>query len=148
MKWRFHAIFAVGATIVVVLTVGWGFMLVGSPTTRWLERIDERRVKDLQIITREIESMVLDQHNKGTLKSQLPKTLDEAIQRSRHEKLNVRDPVTRMPYGFTVKNETTFELCATFARKRDEDNQVFWNHPAGSHCFTINVLDIPEMFPY
>jgi hypothetical protein len=34
-------------------------------------------------------------------------------------------------------------LCATFARSRDSDSQVFWNHAAGSACFTINVLDEP-----
>ena len=71
------------------------------------------------------------------------KTLEEAANRSRNERVNPRDPETGEPYRYTVKNETTYELCATFARPRDWDSRVFWNHRAGAHCFTINVLDPP-----
>jgi hypothetical protein len=87
--------------------------------------------------------MVQDLDNKGTLKEPLPKTLEEAAKRARDERLNARDPETNAPYRFRFKDATTYELCATFARSRDSDASVFWNHPAGTHCFTINVLDPP-----
>jgi hypothetical protein len=63
--------------------------------------------------------------------------------RARDERINLRDPETNEPYTYTVQNESTFELCATFTRPREYTSGVFWNHPAGRHCFTINVLDPP-----
>ncbi len=143
MTLRIHAGFALAASIVVAFAVAWGFFLVGSPATRRLEHFDERRLQDLQTIAREIQSMVENENKKGTLKGPLPKTLEEAAQRARDQRLNSRDPETNEPYRFRIKNETTYELCATFARPRNSDSGVFWNHPAGSHCFTINVLDPP-----
>jgi hypothetical protein len=143
MTRRTHAGFAVVASVVVAFAIGWGFVLVGSPANRRLEHFDERRLQDLQTIAREIQSMVEDRNNKGTLKEPLPKTLEEAAKRARDERLNPRDPATNEPYRFRIKDATTYELCATFGRARDSDASVFWNHPAGTHCFTINVLDPP-----
>jgi len=143
MTLRIHAAFAVVASVVVAVAVAWGFFLVGSPATRRLEHFDEHRLQDLQTIAREIQSMVENRNKRGTLKEPLPKTLEEAAERARDERLNPSDPETNEPYRFRINNETTYELCATFARKRDSDARVFWNHPAGKHCFTINVLDPP-----
>jgi hypothetical protein len=143
MTARAHAAFGVTASIVVMFAIVWGFVLVGSPTTRRLERLDEQRLRDLQSIASEIQSMVMNPHKQGELKEPLPKTLDEALQRARSARLNPRDPETGEPYRYTVKGETTYELCATFVRRRDADFSVFWNHPAGAHCFTISVLDPP-----
>ncbi len=114
MTLRIHAAFALAASIVVAFAVAWGFFLVGSPATRRLERFDERRLQDLQTIAREIQSMVENENKKGTLKGPLPKTLEEAAQRARDQRLNSRDPETNEPYRFRIKNETTYELCATF----------------------------------
>jgi hypothetical protein len=148
MSPRFHTAFALAATIVVVAAVGWGFILAGSPAARRLERFDDQRLRDLQTIAREIQSTVADPNvtnpkDKGSLKAPLPRTLEEAAKTARGEKINLRDPQTDEPYGYTVKNDTNYELCATFARPRDEDSGVFWNHAAGAHCFTINVVDPP-----
>lgn len=143
MTMRTHAAFAVAATLAVVATMAWGFYIVGSPGARRLERFDEQRLSDLQAIAREIQVMVTDRGRVPKLREPLPQTLEEAVERSRNERLNLSDPETGAPYRYAVKNETTFELCAKFARPRDWDMRVFWNHPAGEHCFTINVLDPP-----
>jgi hypothetical protein len=143
MSPRIHTAFAVVASVVVAFTVACGFILVGSPATRRLERFDEQRLQDLQTIAREIQWIVVDSNNKGTLKEALPMTLDDAAERARDKRLNPRDPETGEPYVYALTNETTFKLCATFARPREWDSNVFWNHPAGAHCFTINVLDPP-----
>lgn len=143
---RIHAAFGILATLVVVLAVGWGFYLVGSPAARRKEHFDKQRLEDLQTIALAIESMVVDLNNQGQLKGPLPQTLAEAAERARNERLNPRDPETGEPYGYTVKDETTYELCATFSLERDSDSPVFWNHSAGRHCFTINVLDPPPYY--
>lgn len=143
MTRRIHATFTFVASMVVACTVAWGFVLVGSPATMRLERFDARRLQDLQTIAREIHSMVVNPNMKETLKEPLPKTLEEAATRARNERLNPLDPETGVPYRYAVKNETTFELCATFSRPRNADSRVFWNHPAGEHCFTIMIFDPP-----
>jgi hypothetical protein len=143
MTARTHAAFGVVASIVVAFAVVWGFTVAGSPALRRLERLDEQRLRDLQTIAGEIHSMVMHPDKKGELKEPLPQTLDEAAQRARAAKLNTHDPETGEPYRYTVKNKMTYELCATFSRPRESDQGVFWNHPAGEHCFTINVLDPP-----
>jgi hypothetical protein len=137
--------FGIAASIVVISAIVWGFVLAGSPATRRLERFDLQRLQDLQTIAREIQSMVEYAYpeRKRELKEPLPRTLDEAVRRARGAKLNPRDPETGEPYRYTVENETTYELCARFTRKRESDFRVFWNHPSGEHCFTINVLDPP-----
>jgi hypothetical protein len=91
----------------------------------------------------EIEAMVVETNGKRQLKSPLPHTLDQAVNQARGTRINPRDPETGEPYRYTIKNETTYELCATFAAQRQSDYSVFWNHPAGEHCFTIDVIDPP-----
>lgn len=140
---RVHVLFGAATSIVVGLVVAWGFFLIGSPASRRLEHFDQQRLQDLQTIAREIQHMVEDPNEKGKLKGALPKTLDEAANKARDERLNPRDPETGEPYRYTVTSDTTYELCATFALARDSDSSIFWNHPAGVHCFTINVLDPP-----
>ena len=143
MSLRLHAVFTVLATVVVTTAVAWGFVLVGSPEQRRLARFDEQRLQDLQTIAREIQSLVVDPNKTGKLKEKLPPTLADAVKMARNQRLNLRDPQTDQPYAYTVKSESTYELCATFALPCQSDYQVFWNHPAGPHCFIINTLDPP-----
>ncbi len=146
MSWRFHILFASAATLVVVSTIAWGFFLVGSPASRRLERLDEQRLDDLQTIAREVQAMVQDPNNSGKLREALPKTLEEAARRARNEKINLSDPESGEAYRYRATSETTYELCATFTGQRDSDASVFWNHPAGEHCFKIDVLDPPPFY--
>lgn len=146
MSWRFHAVFAVLASVAVAIAIAWGFMLVGSPGARRLERFDEQRLQDLQAIVREVHAMVVDADKPPSLKGPLPKTLEEVGERARSERVKLNDPETGEPYSYVVKDENTFELCATFTMVRSSDRSVFWNHPAGRHCFTIHVLDPPPFY--
>jgi hypothetical protein len=145
MSTKIHAAFAVAATLVVGFAVAWGFVLAGSPTTRRLQLLDEHRVEDLRAIVRSIEERNTSRSLDGTRKltGSLPKTLDEAAKQARSEKISIRDPETDEPYDYAIIADHTLRLCAVFARARTSNNRVFWNHPAGRHCYTINVLDPP-----
>ena len=140
---RIHTIFSVASTLVVAIAVVWGFVLVGSPGTTRLQRLDQRRLDDLQTIFREIQSLCHDEDIKDRLKRPLPESLEQLATLARDERINLLDPETGQRYRYTVKSETTYELCATFSLSRDSDSNVFWNHPAGEHCFTIDALDPP-----
>ena len=146
MTTRTHVVFSVALTIVVIVAVVWGVVLVGSPTTARLQRFDQQRLEDLQTIFREVQSLCQDPDIKDELKRALPDTLDELAALARSERINLTDPETRQRYVYTVKDGTTYELCATFTWKRDSDVEVFWNHASGKQCFTIDALDPPESY--
>ena len=143
MTTRIHALFSIFSSVVVVLTVVWGAMLVGSPGTARLRRFDAQRLRDLQTISREVQSLCHDPDIKQELKRPLPRTLEELAALARSERVNLTDPETGERYIYTPNAETTYELCATFSMARDSDVNVFWNHPSGKHCFTIDALDPP-----
>ena len=70
---RTHAGFAIVASVIVAFAVAWGFVVVGSPSMRRLERFDEQRLRDLQTIAREIQSMVVDTEQKRNAQGIAPK---------------------------------------------------------------------------
>ena len=108
-----------------------------------LQRFDQQRLEHLQTIFREVQSLCRDPEIKNELKRELPTTLEELATLARTERINLLDPETGQRYVYTVKSETAYELCATFTTKRNSDMQVFWNHPEGAHCFTVDALDPP-----
>ncbi len=130
MNSRFHALSAIVATIAVAVAIAWGFVLVGSPGGRRLERVDEQRLSDLQTIVREIHSLMIDpmattEKEKIMLKTTLPKSLEELAAAARDEKINLADPETGEPYTYTIKDKTTFESCAMFARPQKRIERYF-----------------------
>jgi hypothetical protein len=143
MTKRTHVIFSSVLSAVVVATVVWGVVVVGTPGKARLQRLDRQRLQDLQTIYREVQSLCQDPDIKDELKRPLPRTLEELASLARSERISLTDPETNEPYVYAVKDGTTYELCATFDLIRDSDVEVFWNHPVGSHCFTVDALDPP-----
>jgi hypothetical protein len=129
--------------MVVIGAVVWGVALVGTPGTARLQRFDQRRLGDLQTIFREVQLLCRDPDIKHELKRALPETLDDLEALARSERIRLTDPETGQRYVYTVKDGTTYELCATFSLERDSDVEVFWNHTSGRHCFTVDALDPP-----
>ncbi len=143
MTQRIHVIFSAAMSVVVIAAVVWGVALVGSPATARLQRFDHQRLEDLRTIHRELQSLCHDPDLKDQLKRELPGTLEELAMLARIERINLNDPETNQPYVYSVRDGTSYELCATFSRERDSDVAVFWNHREGRHCFTFDALDPP-----
>jgi len=143
-----HRLFGSIAMVVIGASIVWGFVLVGSPISARQRRFDDQRLEDLQAIEMGIERLCVEQEfregrMRKTWKAPLPATLDELTERAREENyytLNTTDPKTEAPYEYKVTGETTYKLCATFALVRDYKINMFWNHPAGPHCFTIDAM--------
>ena len=142
MNQRVHLLFSAALSVLVIVTVVWGVALVGSPATARLQRFDYQRLQDLQIIYREVQLLCHDPEVKDELKRPLPATLEELAGLARSKRINLFDPETGEPYAYRVAGDT-YELCATFSMRRNSDAEVFWNHPSGKHCFTIDALDPP-----
>lgn len=143
MTTRIHVLFSVALSMIVIVAVVWGIALVGSPGVARLQRFDQQRLEDLRTIFREVQSLCHDPDIKNELKRALPDSLDELARLARTERINLTDPETGQAYVYTVKGQTTYELCAKFSLERNSDAEVFWNHASGNHCYTVDALDPP-----
>jgi len=143
-----HRLFGSIAMVVIGAAIIWGFVLVGSPISARLRRFDDQRLEDLQAIEREVEQLCVEREfregrMRKTWKAPLPTTLDEVAEKTRgtrYTTLDVTDPETGAAYEYKVTGQTTYELCATFGLVREYKTDMFWNHPAGPHCFTIDAM--------
>jgi hypothetical protein len=135
--------FALIVGILLVIGLAVGFWMVGSPITARTRKFDERRLNDLRAISQAIERMVVTRDNDGWhLARALPERLEDVAKFVRNDEysrpLVLVDPATNQPYGYKVRSESEYELCATFAFPSTDEGR--WNHPAGQHCFVINPL--------
>lgn len=142
-----HTLFGWFSFAIVAVAIVWGIWIVGSPTSGRLHQFDDRRLEDLRAIDNEIISIVRPfSEQPGVpvptkLNKPLPPTLQEVALQAQYQKLSLNDPQTRDPYEYRVLDAAHFELCATFNFVRDRQFDIQWNHPAGHHCFRVDVLE-------
>jgi hypothetical protein len=149
---------------IVVISVVWGFFVIGSPNHFRNIRYDDQRVSDLQ----SIQWQLLDKYQ---TKGSLPKSLSELSDSLSGYSVPV-DPETGESYEY--KNPTTlatttltFELCADFSEKSQDlegrggytepsypakdiyydpgFGNAKWEHNSGKTCFqrTIDPIKYP-----
>lgn len=141
-----HRTFFGSMCVIVPLVFLWGIVIVGSPMYGRQQRFDEVRVNHLRQINEEILNQVYGDTRYAVpasvkqLPRPLPKDLATVAQNAQYHKLSLTDPDTAAPYEYTVRG-TEYDLCATFDLERGLDSDIFWNHPAGHHCFTFDALD-------
>lgn len=141
-------------TVVSVVAVGivGAFFVVGSPQQERLRRFDEQRVSDLENIQWQIV-------NYWQKKQSLPadfSLLEDDIMGSRA----AMDPETGAMYGYEVRGNLMFVLCATFSLPSagkevinsraipvapDSEFGANWEHAAGHVCFE-RTID-PDLYP-
>ena len=143
---RIHGTFAIAAGSIVAIAVVWGFVVVGSPATERLRKLDDRRVDDLEgIRTAIVHISVGDAEGVAEtdrkMSRPLPRTLEEVVAGAKARRPFIRDPQSGDPYGYEVVSDRRFRLCAAFVMPRDENHAAVWNHPAGRHCFEFDVLE-------
>lgn len=137
-----HRSFGAASTVIVLIALTWGFTIVGSPFTGRLERFDERRLQDLQAINSEILAIVYGNRVGAPdtkLVRALPISLDDMLQNAINQRPEIIDPQTSASYEYTVTDASHFQLCATFAFARIQPYDIFWDHPAGRHCYDFDV---------
>ena len=139
--------FGIAACVIALGTVVWGMFFAGTPGGQRLVRLDERRVNDLRTIQQEVYNIAydgVDRYNNGrpytALPNPLPATLAQVAEEAEYNKPVITDPETGAEYRYEI-DDTTFRLCATFSTVRDQDYDIFWNHPATDHCYEFDALD-------
>ncbi|MFA6315471.1 MAG: DUF5671 domain-containing protein [Candidatus Paceibacterota bacterium] len=146
-----------GIVIVLASIIG-GFIIVGTPGTQRLIRLDQQRINDLQNIQWQIVSYW---QNKGSL----PTTLSDLTDTLSYSKIPM-DPLSSDPYEYAKSADKSFSICATFGRANEDtkgrgptdyngmgmsvpystyDSMMpggeidVWNHPAGKHCYSRTI---------
>ena len=141
----------VGLAIIVVSIV-FGFITVGSPTKQRNIRFDNQRISDLQ----NIQSNVVSSWQQ---KGKLPTKLDD-LNDSLYGVTIPKDPEDSSDYVYNVKSDKSFEVCAKFALKSEDTkgrgaygasyaydmsyptiigDSTNWKHEAGLACFTRTI---------
>ncbi len=134
------------ATLLVIGSILFGFMVIGSPRTQRLQRYDNQKVSDIQLIQNRIS-------DHWSEKRVLPATLADLSNTYSYASVP-RDSQTNTDYVYTIKSGTTYELCAVFNRDSDPnsntnrysyDNLNLWTYKKGNYCFekTIDVNTYP-----
>lgn len=140
----------------ILISIGVGFKVIGTPAEQRAARYDNQRVMDLQ----NIQWQVL---NYWQQKGKLPVSLADLNDSLRGNNLS-SDPVTHAQYEYTISGPLSFNLCATFSsetrlgrapmngsRSMPVDGLIFgkegenWEHPAGRHCY-MRTID-PDLYP-
>lgn len=149
--------FVWGASLFVIASIIVGFIVMGSPQTQRLLRLDDQRVQALGSIQWQIV-------NYWQQKEKLPETLDQL-----HDPIGgfivPTDPVSGEAYGYETTGKNSFKLCATFGASNqnvETSNTVprvapvptkgyvngideNWQHSVGKACFD-RTID-PELYP-
>ena len=133
-------IFVGFVVLAVVLTVGYGIYVVGSPGGQRLLKFDARRVSDLQNISQAIDTY-------WELNEALPGALED-LQGSRSFFVrSIQDPETQQPYEYRGVDGNHYQLCAVFATDSSEREQrvprpypaKVWDHGIGRTCFDLEA---------
>lgn len=135
--------YCIGATVIVVAAIVIGIIIAGTPGASRQQRLDEKRLNDLRTIQSEIGNIIYDGKPRDAAPSKpLPRTLQEVATNAIYQQVTTTDPETGAEYVYRIQDATHYQLCATFSFDRNQSYDVFWNHPAGEHCFTIDATNV------
>lgn len=135
--------------VLVLLSIGAGFVIVGTPQQAQQMRYDSQRISDLQSIQREVTGY-------WQTTRRLPASLAE-LSNFMGEYGTLTDPDTNIAYEYSTISDLSFKLCATFTTSSSNISNSYarpvrnkgimgsWVHKAGYDCFirTIN----PQLYP-
>jgi hypothetical protein len=139
MTWSFRTVLGAVVVIVAAAAIVGGLLIVGSPEEARKQRLDERRVSDLQQIQGAVNVAY-------TRTRAMPETMDAAMNVQSGAVAPV-DPGTGRPYEYRALNGQSFELCAVFERASPPQAgavDASWAHAAGRQCFPLTARDLSK----
>ncbi len=150
---RISTALGVGALVLVAVSIGASFFVIGSPESARLMKIDDQKVADLQNIQWQLVSFW---QSKQTLPASLVE-LNDPISGF----VPPVDPQSGVSYGYERTSNASFKLCASFNLPTKEmirtdsspmrplpaidPSNENWKHEAGEACFD-RTID-PERYP-
>lgn len=138
---KMRIIWRIIAGVVVVGSVVWGFVVLGSPYTQRLYKYDDQKVVDLQNINSYIQ-------NYYTQRGNLPNTLEDISQLQYVQIPLDRQSGKSYEYHLINQNTKSYQLCAEFNKSSSVQNntsyvlyssEVNWKHEIGHKCFDLTI---------
>lgn len=121
----------VAAAVIVAVLVG--LYVAGSPAEARLMRLDDRRVDDLRSVSGAIADYKRGRGHLPPERDSLPLAIADGGR--------LHDPVTGAAYSYEITGDSSYSLCATFARPspagRDGPYDSAWRHHTGHVCFPL-----------
>lgn len=131
-------IFAWASLVIVLGSLIWAFVVIGSPMQERSRRFDDQRIQHLN----EIQSRII---NHWQAKGALPSKLSDSEDSIYGNKIPI-DPETSEQYEYKVTGQYGFELCAKFnLESMNGDKSAYyygsesWKHGAGRVCFEKTI---------
>jgi hypothetical protein len=123
--------------LLILLSIIWGFAVLGSPRTQQLMKYDQQKVYSLQEISYQIS-------NYYQKKGSLPNSLNDLSADNSYFMVPL-DSQKNTPFEYVLVGQSakTYQLCAVFNKASDNSSRMsnldIWAHPAGRHCFNITI---------
>ncbi len=107
--------------LISVSALIWGFMIVDSPRVSREKKIDSELEMRMRRTSNEASSFYFK---------------DKRLPSVEKKELKIEEGVE-----YKVLDQENYELCGNFRQPKTEPGEfeAQWNHPAGQHCFKINV---------
>lgn len=159
---RYARSVAGAVSFLIVVSIGSGFFIIGSPSQVRMYRFDDQKVSDLQ----NVQSMVLNYwQTLGAMPPSIASLTDPLDSYSSVPK----DPQSGASYEYATTSALSFKLCADFNSESRSDSPstqagygemqpsssdldlgigsygANWHHPAGHYCFE-RTID-PKRYP-
>lgn len=130
--------------VLVIVFIGYGVAVIGSPGKQRAFQFDRRRISDVQSI-----SYAIDSYWKRNKK--LPAHVDDFKNQGYYYIQSVIDPQTALPYEYRIVGDKSYELCTVFQTDSSKTASRFktqvpfsdqsWSHAVGRTCFKKEVQD-------
>jgi len=134
-------------SLVILASIIYGIVVIGSPSTQRAKNLDQTRINDLM----SIQSQVVYTHWQNT--GDIPTTLSE-LNDPISGYITPTDPETKQSYEYKKIAKNNFELCATFKTENKSTDQTVktapvyyngvdnenWQHDSGRYCFN-RIID-------
>ena len=131
---------------IILASIIYGIVIIGSPNAQKAKRLDETRVSDLMSIQNQI--VYTEWQNKGDI----PTSLD-GLKDPINNYIVPVDPDTKQSYEYRKISKNSFELCANFKTENKTTNTTVkttpvyyngidsenWQHNSGRYCFTRTI---------
>lgn len=141
-------IFAWTSVILVIASLVWAFMVIGSPANERARRFDEQRVSDLQNIQYQILNYW---QTKGVLPTEINQLADSFSGFVVPKDPEFNSDINKDGYTYLAKDKKVFELCANFNLANNSNansNKTapvefnlndYWQHSTGRTCFERTI---------
>jgi hypothetical protein len=139
--------FAGAVAAIVIVFIGYGIVITGTPGQQRALQFDQRRISDLQQISYAVNAYW---QNNG----KLPVGFDDLKNQPYYYIQSVTDPKTKVLYEYRAAGDKLYELCAEFETDSSQNMARFkteipyseqsWDHAIRRACFEREVQEVTK----